>query len=195
MLQTAEEEAKAPPAPARAYLLLEIASSYIAINSAKERSLRLQAFQATLAIEDDDATKGFLQWEILQELLINSETDLEKALPKAMPDLRNKYTAELSAQYARTHRYDRALELMRQAATEGQFPYQAAVTLMLCLPEDRDSERLEIFSEALAGYLASSRARGTSFRGHRHTRGALLGTIATGRDSGSRRSNPRSRKG
>jgi len=51
MLQTAEEEAKAPPAPARAYLLLEIASSYIAINSAKERSLRLQAFQATLAIE------------------------------------------------------------------------------------------------------------------------------------------------
>jgi len=103
MLQTAEEEAKALPAPARAYLLLEIASSYIAINSAKERSLRLQAFQATRAIENDDATKEFLQWEILQELLINSETDLEKALPKAMPDLRNIYTAELSAQYARTH--------------------------------------------------------------------------------------------
>jgi hypothetical protein len=94
MLQTAEAEAKALPAPARAYLLLEIASSYIAINSAKERSLRLQAFQATLAIEDDDATKEFLQWEILQDLLINSETDLEKALP----DLRNIYTAELSAQ-------------------------------------------------------------------------------------------------
>jgi hypothetical protein len=45
---------------------------------------------------------------------------------------------------------------MRQAATEGQFPYQAAVTLMLYLPEDRDSERQEIFSEALAGYLALS---------------------------------------
>ena len=80
MLQTAKEEAKALPGPTRAYLLLEIASSYIAINSAKERGLRLQAFQATLAIEDDDATKEFLQWEILQELLINSETDLEKGL-------------------------------------------------------------------------------------------------------------------
>ena len=156
MLQTAEAEAKALPPPARAYLRLEISSSYIAINSPRERSLRLQAFQATLAIENDDATKEFLQWEILQELLINSETDLEKALPKAVPDLRNIYTAELSAQYARTHRYDRALELMRQAATEGQFPYQAAVTLMLYLPEDRDSERQEIFNEALAGYLAST---------------------------------------
>ena len=36
MLQTAEVEAKALPAPMRAYLLLEIASSYTEINPAKE---------------------------------------------------------------------------------------------------------------------------------------------------------------
>jgi len=156
-------EAKALPAPARAYLLLEIASSYIAINPAKERSLRLQAFQSTLSIEDDDETKDFLQDEILEELLIHSEADLERALPKAMPSLRNTYTAELSAEYAKTHRYDRALELMRQVAAEGQFPLQAAATLMLYLPEDRNSERQEIFSEALAGYLASIEEVGIRF--------------------------------
>ncbi len=163
MLQTAAAEAKALPAPARAYLLLEIASSYMAINPAKERSLRLQAFRSSLAIEDDDDTMEFLQDEILRELLITSEADLEKALPKAMPDLRNTYTAELSAQYARTHRYDRALDLMRQVAAAGKFPYQAAATLMLYLPEDRDSERQEIFNEALAGYLASTEPEGVHF--------------------------------
>jgi len=85
ILQTAEAEAKALPAPAMAYLLLEIASSYIAINPAKERSLRLQAFQSTLSIEDDDETKEFLQDEILQELLIHSEADLERACPRRCP--------------------------------------------------------------------------------------------------------------
>lgn len=52
MLQTAEVETKALPAPVRAYLLLEIASCYAKINPAKERSLRFQAFQSTLSIED-----------------------------------------------------------------------------------------------------------------------------------------------
>ncbi len=52
---------------------------------------------------------------------------------------------------------------MRQVATEGQFPYRAAATLMMHLPEDRDAERQEIFSEALAGYLASSEEDGIRF--------------------------------
>ena len=69
MLQTAEVEAKALPAPMRAYLQLEIASPYSEISPAKERSLRLQAFQSTLAIEDDDDNKEYLQDEILQDLL------------------------------------------------------------------------------------------------------------------------------
>ena len=80
-----------------------------------------------------------------------------------MPTLRNVYTAKLSGEYAKSNRFDRALELMRQVAAEGQFPYQAAATLMLYLPEDRDSERQEIFSEALAGYLASGGPEGMRF--------------------------------
>ena len=146
MLQTAEVEAKTLPAPMRAYLLFEIASSYSEINPAKERSLRLQAFQSTLAIEGDDDNKEHLQDEILQDLLYNTKADLVKALPKAMPTLRNVYTAKLSGEYAKSNRFDRALELMRQVAADGQFPYQAAATLMLYLPEDRDSERQEIFN-------------------------------------------------
>jgi hypothetical protein len=163
MLQTAEVEAKSLPAPMRAYLLLEIASCYSEINPARERSLRFQAFQSTLSIEDDDENKEYIQEEILQELLYNSEADLEKALPKAMLSLRNIYAAELAAEYAKTKRYDRALELIRQVAADGQFPYHAAATLMLYLPEDRAGERQEIFSEALAGYLASTEPEGVHF--------------------------------
>jgi hypothetical protein len=156
MLQTAEAEAKALPAPARTYLLLEIASSYTEIEPAKERSLRLQTLQSTLSIEDDDDNKEFVQDEILRELLYDSEADLEKALPKAMPSLRNTYTAELSAEYAKAKRYDHALELLRQVTPDSYSAYRAAATLMLYLPEDRASERQEVFYEALAGFEAST---------------------------------------
>ena len=156
MLEAAEAEAKALPAPMRAYLLLELASPYVAINPAKERSLRFQAFQSTLYIEDDDDNKEFVQDQTLRELLSTSWPDLEKALPKAIPILRNRYTAELSQAYARSKRYDRALELLHKVATEGEFPYGAAATLMLRLPEDRATERQEIFNEALASYEVST---------------------------------------
>ena len=54
----------------RAYLLLEIASCYTEINPAKERSLRFQALQSTLSIEDDDDNKEYIQDEILQEFAL-----------------------------------------------------------------------------------------------------------------------------
>jgi hypothetical protein len=108
--------------------------------------LRLQAFQSTLSIEDDD-DKEFVQDEILRELLYDSEADLEKAPPKAMPSLRN--TAELSAEYAKAKRYDHALELPRQVTPDSYSAYRAAATLILHLPEDRASERQEVFYEAL----------------------------------------------
>jgi len=81
--------------------------------------------------------------------------DLEKAIPKAVPSLRNVYIAELSREYAKSKRYDRALELLHKVAAESTFPYRAAVTLMLYLPPDPSSERQNIFSEALAAYEAS----------------------------------------
>src|SRR6266851_1081598 len=67
MLQAADAEAKALPAPMRAYLLLEIVSCYVEINPDKARSLRSQAFQSTLYIEDDD-NKEFVQDQVLREL-------------------------------------------------------------------------------------------------------------------------------
>jgi hypothetical protein len=156
MLQTAEAEAKALPAAARAYLLLEIASSYAEVDPAKERRLRLQAFQSTLSIEDDDENKEFIQDEVLQDLLSDSEAELEKALPKAMPGLRNTYTAELSADCAKAKRYDHALELLRQVTPDTYSAYSAAARVMLYLPEDSASERQEVFYQALAGFEAST---------------------------------------
>src|SRR5712692_2815872 len=155
MLQAAEAQAKALPAPMRAYLLLQIASCYSEINPVKERRLRLQAFQASLNVEDDDQNKELVQDEILRDLLHASPADLEKAIPKAVPSLRNVYIAELSREYAKSKRHDRALELLHKVAAESTFPYRAAVTLMLYLPPDPSSERQNIFSEALAAYEAS----------------------------------------
>lgn len=156
MLAVAEGEAKALPATMRAYLLLEIASCYEEINPKKARDLRSEAFRSTLYIEDDDDNKEFVQDQVLRALHSASPEELEMALPKAIPVLRNRLTAELSQGYARSKRYDHALQLLHKVAAEGEFPYQAAATLTMYLPENRVTERQELFGEALAGYQAST---------------------------------------
>jgi hypothetical protein len=147
----------------RAYLLLEIASCYVEINPDKARSLRSQAFQSTLYIEDDDDNNEFVQDQVLRELYSASPAQLERALPKAIPVLRNRLTTELSQGYARSKRYDRALELLHKVAAEGEFPYLAAAALMMYLPENSITERQEIFGEALTSYAASTGPEGQDF--------------------------------
>ena len=173
MLRVAETEAAGLSPDMRAFLLFEIGSAYQQINPAKARLLRWRAFEASTAIEDDDnggdsgdedyeSNKSLIQQDLLDAMLASSPVELEKAIPRAIPELRNPYTAQLARWYAKTKQYDRALELIRQLA--GDWPYapyyMAAATLMVNLPEERAVDRQTIFQEALAAYEnASSKDR------------------------------------
>jgi tetratricopeptide (TPR) repeat protein len=167
MLRVAEAEAAGLSPDMRTFLLFEIGSAYQQINPAKARLLRWQAFEASTAIEDDDnggdnseSNKSLVQQDLLDAMLASSPVELEKAIPKAIPELRNPFTAQLARWYAKSKQYDRALELIRQVAGDGPYPYMAAATLMVNLPEKRAVDRQTIFQEALTAYEnASSKDR------------------------------------
>lgn len=165
MLRVAETEAAGLSPDMRAFLLFEIGSAYQQINPAKARLLRWRAFEASTAIEDDDnggdsseSNKSLIQQDLLDAMLASSPVELEKAIPRAIPELRNSYTAQLARWYAKTKQYDRALELIRQVAGDGPYAmyYMAAATLMVNLPEERAVDRQTIFQEALAAYENAS---------------------------------------
>jgi len=116
MLRVAETEAAGLSPDMRALLLFEIGSAYQQINPAKARLLRWRAFEASTAIEDDDnggdsseSNKSLIHQELLDAMLASSPVELEKAIPRAIPELRNSYTAQLARWYAKTKQYDRAL--------------------------------------------------------------------------------------
>jgi tetratricopeptide (TPR) repeat protein len=165
MLRVAETEAAGLSPDMRAFLLFEIGSAYQQINPAKARLLRWRAFEASTAIEDDDnggdsseSNKSLIQQDLLNAMEASSPVELEKAIPRAIPELRNSYTAQLVRWYAITKQYDRALELIRQVAGDGPYApyYMAAATLMVNLPEERAVDRQTIFQEALAAYENAS---------------------------------------
>src|ERR1700746_1912202 len=182
MLRVAETEASGSSPDMRAFLLFEIGSAYQQINPAKARLLRWRAFEASTAIEDDDnggdsgdedyeSNKSLIQQDLLDAMLASSPVELEKAIPRAIPELRNPYTAQLARWYATPKQYARALELFRQGAGDCPYPpyYMAAATLMVNLPQERAVDRQTIFQEALAAYEhASSKGR---------VRGEHMGTL------------------
>jgi hypothetical protein len=69
--------------------------------------------------------------------------------PRRCPPFEIHTPLNFSAEYAKAKRYDHALELLRQVTPDSYSAYRAAATLMLYLPEDRASERQEVFYEAV----------------------------------------------
>jgi len=165
ILARAETRARSLPAPDRSALLYQIVVAYGRLTPAKRRQLAISAFEASVAMDDVEpqtwqqpqpwGIKNYIQNEIL-DLLNESPADVERLLPQAIPELRHEFTASLAARYAERKQFGRAIRLLHAAAGQGEFPYSAAATVLLYLPPEKSSERLNIFTEALNAYSQSS---------------------------------------
>src|SRR6266404_5580223 len=166
ILARAETRARSLPAPDRSALLYQIVVAYGRLMPAKRRQLAISAFEASVAMEDVEpqtwqqpqswGIKNYIQDEILGQLFEESPADLERLLPQAIPELRHEFAAHLAARYAERKQFGRATRLLHAAAGQGEFPYSAAATVLLYLPPEKSSERLNIFTEALNAYSQSS---------------------------------------
>ncbi len=156
-LEAMEGPSRGLEAPMRSYTLLQIGSAYAASNPAKARILLQDAFSASLAVQDMDEPKQILQQEIFSALLPISQADVEERLTQAEPQARKRASAAIVKSYTEKKQFDRAMDVVQQMTSSGEFPYNAAVELLEAMPAEMSGEKQAMFASATA-----------SFRGHEH---------------------------
>jgi hypothetical protein len=137
----------------RAYALSQIARAYSRTQPAKVAAVLEDAFQATIAIPQEERFKVDLQRDILKQLLPVNRAKVEELLPQAEPRARKDVMSALTETYIREKKFDQARDEIQQIAQIDEFPYDVGTRLMLALPKDEAGLRQSIFSEALASYV------------------------------------------
>src|SRR2546423_2080034 len=140
----------------RAYALSQLARAYSLTQPAKVPSLLEDAFQAALGMAPEERFKSDLEQDILSQLLPVDRAKAEELLPQAEPSARKSVMSTLTERYIREKKFDQAHDEIQQIAQIDEFPYGAAIKLMLALPKEEAGLKQSIFSEALASYVAHS---------------------------------------
>jgi hypothetical protein len=176
LLQAAQAEAATLQPDTRAFVLMQAAEGYQKVDPSKSDALLKEAFTASLSIVDiapqaDDGREHFcqemegcgikpwLQRDILSR--ISSLIDVRALLPRAQPQVQREVTESLIFRYVTKKDFERAKALVTSLASQGDYPYEAAMHLILAMPPIATSERVAIFAQALNAYQQQSES--TSF--------------------------------
>lgn len=164
LLDAAETEATALQPDMRAFIEWQVSRGYQKYDSQKSDDLLERAFNSTTAITTtktgncftgkDEAcrVKNWLQYEILEEMVKRSFTQVQDLLPKLDPEGRRIVNGQLLDTYLKKRQLDQAKDLLDRWAGEDHYPYARAADLFEAIPESRRSERLALFSQALANF-------------------------------------------
>jgi len=152
LLETSEAASRGFEAPMRSYSLLQVASSFVTLDQPKARGLFRDAFTASRGIQDDPGIKTQLQQEILRALLTLSQEDVEELLPQAEMSVRKPVSEIIVGRYAEHKQFDKAMELINQLNSLGEFPYGGAAKLMDAMPPEMLADKQALFSQALNSY-------------------------------------------
>lgn len=146
----------------RAYALSQIARAYSRTQPAKVGATLEDAFQAAVAIPQEERFKVDLEKDILRQLLPINRAKAEELLPQAESRARKDIMSALAQMYTKEKKFDQAHEEIRQIAQIEEYPYDVGTRLMLALPKDEAGLKQSIFSEALASYVTHQH-KGSSF--------------------------------
>jgi hypothetical protein len=164
-LEIAESQARGLDAPMRSYALLQIAGAFTASNPDKARSLLQDAFSASLAIQDDNDMKREMQIDIFRVMLPLSQSDVEERLTQADPDARKMASGTIIQRYTDKKEFDRAIDLVQQITSLGEFPYGPAAKLLEALPPEMNPEKQSLLASAVASYRAHDHKQQRLFGG------------------------------
>ena len=105
-------------------------------------------------------------------MAMSSLPDVETLLLRAQPEVQHEVTESLISQYATKKNFERAKELIASLASQGDYPYDAAMQLMRAMPPTATSERTAIFVQALNAYRQQGETNYSS-----HSFGGMSGIV------------------
>lgn len=149
---------KCDPRKVRTVLVDSFTATLVMLENDEEISQRMHRFvsegeqidQATLEALYNLETKQRLQEAALNALLTVDESKVESLLPQAEPEVTATLLRCMVSSATSAKKFDRALELLSREPSKTNFPYGEATQLMLELPAERDTDKLEIFRLAMA---------------------------------------------
>jgi len=153
LLESARSELTKASASLRTHTCFQASLAYGRIDSVREIAQLKQCFKDSLAIEEKDvAAKSSLQLRILNSLYPLDPDSVREFLPMAEARVSTNIQAQILQKLVDEKKYDEALNEMVKASYASDFPYKAAVALMLNLSANRDQDRRLAFTAALQSY-------------------------------------------
>jgi len=134
----------------RSYTLLLASQGLQKCAPQKVRGTLVDAFMASVALSDADAAKAVLQSSGLRELLRLDESTVAQLLAQADPKARAEIQGAMVERAVDTKDFDRGLSLLNQIPSDQDYPYAAAIQLILGLPAGHEAEKRAIFVTAIA---------------------------------------------
>ncbi len=156
MLQAAAAEAGTLDSGIAAFALMQVARGYATTDKLKAMQLLEEALAATRPIENEAfaemGQRAQLQSYIMRELVNLAPVRADELLLQIEPEARESVLLSLLAYYEGHNQLNRAIDALYRISAEKEMPYEIALRLMSALPPESDSERLQIFTTALASY-------------------------------------------
>ena len=164
MLDSAQTEAAALQPDMRAFIEWQVSMGYQKYEPKKSDELLESAFNSVAVLpsahdgfcwngkNEACRVKFWLQDEILEEMIKRSPNHVADLVPKLDSEAQAMISSRLLDVYLEKKQLDKAKEILDGAATLDGYPFQKAASLMEAIPESRQSERLAIFTQALANY-------------------------------------------
>jgi hypothetical protein len=134
-------------------ICLQVARGF---GKAGERQRKVQllhkCFQSALLIQDDTERRRDTEMQIAQSLTAEDPKALDDLVGVADPEVVGLIEAVRIKKYVEQKKYEEALSRISNLSRAPNFPYFAAVQLMLALPQERDSDRRAVFAAAFENY-------------------------------------------
>lgn len=176
MLERAEASAMGMERGMRAYALLQVANAYATSDKKKSIELLEDALAATRSMDDNDSeSRGRLQQQILQAMVPLAPDKADELLPQIDASARGPVLNSLLSYYQKNNDWDRAIEMVYRIAPDQEVPYDAVGKIIAALPEDRSTDRQQLFSTALNSYKNHPPQRGRMMFGNGDFSSLILG--------------------
>lgn len=149
LLNQAATQARGLEPGMRSYSLLQASRGLKRCAPQKVRTALVDAFLASLSIPDGAPAKMGLQTSTLEELLRLDEPTVEQLLSQATPEARAQVQAAMIERALQRKNLARALYLLNEIPADQEYPYHAAIQLILRLPAGHETEKHSIFTSAM----------------------------------------------
>jgi hypothetical protein len=106
-----------------------------------------------------------MQIDIFRVMLPLSQSDVEERLTQADPDARKMASGTIIQRYTDKKEFDRAIDLVQQITSLGEFPYGPAAKLLEALPPEMNPEKQSLLASAVASYRAHDHKQQRLFGG------------------------------